>query len=101
MQLLEVLRNTSIDINGTHLQFDSKGNPNVGYDIIEWDWNASTLDFVVVGSFKEKLSINKTLLKWHTANSEVMYAIKKTDTVWYMHILVVKSHITLFWFWFL
>ncbi|KAI4826568.1 hypothetical protein KUCAC02_030014 [Chaenocephalus aceratus] len=70
-KLLEVLRNTSIDINGTHLQFDSKGNPNVGYDIIEWVWNASTLDFVVIGSFKEKVSINKTLLKWHTANSEV------------------------------
>ncbi|KAL3058845.1 hypothetical protein OYC64_010896 [Pagothenia borchgrevinki] len=70
-KLLEVLRNTSIDINGTHLQFDSEGNPNVGYDIIEWVWNASTLDFVVVGSFKEKLSINKTLLKWHTANSEI------------------------------
>ncbi|KAF3856161.1 hypothetical protein F7725_016884 [Dissostichus mawsoni] len=72
-KLLEVLRNTSIDINGTHLQFDSKGNPNVGYDIIEWVWNASTLDFVAVGSFKEKLSINKTLLKWHTANSEVIF----------------------------
>ncbi|KAK5872651.1 hypothetical protein PBY51_013333 [Eleginops maclovinus] len=70
-KLLEVLRNTSLNINGTHLQFDSNGNPNVGYDIIEWVWNASTVDFIIVGSFKEKLSINKTLLKWHTPNSEV------------------------------
>ncbi|XP_010781076.1 taste receptor type 1 member 3 [Notothenia coriiceps] len=70
-KLLEVLRNTSIDINGTHLQFDINGNPNRGYDIIEWVWNASTSDFVVVGTCKEKLFINKTLLKWHTENSEV------------------------------
>ncbi|KAI4826574.1 hypothetical protein KUCAC02_030019 [Chaenocephalus aceratus] len=70
-KLLEVLRNTSIDINGTHLQFDINGNPNRGYDIIEWVWNDSNLDFVVVGSCKEKLFINKTLLKWHTPNSEV------------------------------
>ncbi|XP_068449840.1 taste receptor type 1 member 3 [Clinocottus analis] len=70
-KLLEVLKNTSVDINGTHLTFDSDGNPNMGYDMIEWVWKASGLDFVAVGNFNGKLSINKNLFTWHTANSEV------------------------------
>lgn len=75
LQLLEVLRNTSVDINGTHLEFDSNGNPNRGYDMIEWVWKASDLEFTTVGAFYKQLSINKTLFKWHTKNSEVISAI--------------------------
>ncbi|KAK9528826.1 hypothetical protein VZT92_012965 [Zoarces viviparus] len=70
-KLLEVLKNTSVDINGTHLKFDSNGNPNMGYKIIEWVWNGSVLDFVEVGNFLKELTIDTTLFKWHTANSEV------------------------------
>ncbi|XP_032370623.1 taste receptor type 1 member 3 [Etheostoma spectabile] len=70
-KLLQVLKNTSIDINGTQLKFDSKGNPNIGYNVIEWDWTDSGLKFIHVGSFYQQLSINKTLFKWHTANAEV------------------------------
>ncbi|XP_034388123.1 taste receptor type 1 member 3 [Cyclopterus lumpus] len=70
-KLLEVLKNTSVDINGTHLEYDNDGNPNIGYDMIEWVWKASGLDFVDVGNFQGQLYINKTLFKWHTANSEV------------------------------
>ncbi|XP_068567823.1 taste receptor type 1 member 3 [Cebidichthys violaceus] len=70
-KLLEVLKNTSVEINGTHLKFDSDGNPNMGYNIIQWVWKASGLDFEEVGNFSRQLSINKTLFKWHTVNSEV------------------------------
>lgn len=72
MQLLEVLKNTSMDIMGTHVAFDSNGNPNIGYSLIEWVWNDTDLDFIVVGSFYNKLSINRSLLKWHTENAEVI-----------------------------
>ncbi|XP_019747950.1 taste receptor type 1 member 3 [Hippocampus comes] len=70
-KLLRVLQNTSFDINGKHLVFDSSGNPNMGYGVIEWIWTDSHLDFRVVGSFDEDLSINKSLIKWHTENSQV------------------------------
>ncbi|XP_034442404.1 taste receptor type 1 member 3 [Hippoglossus hippoglossus] len=70
-KLLEVLRNTSVNISGTQLKFDSNGNPNLGYDLVEWSWEASGLKFINVGSFYEELTINKSLFKWHTANSEV------------------------------
>nr|XP_040061092.1 taste receptor type 1 member 3 [Gasterosteus aculeatus aculeatus] len=78
-KLLEVLKNTSVNINGTHLQFDSQGNPNIGYDIIQWVWNASHFEFVPVGSFPGKLLINKTLFKWHTTNTEVPMSTCSAD----------------------
>lgn len=74
-KLLKVLQNTSIDVNGTHLVFDENGNPNVGYSVVEWVWTDSDLEFIVVGHYYKELTINKSLFKWHTANSEV-----KSDT---------------------
>uniref|UniRef100_UPI0037E7B6BB taste receptor type 1 member 3 n=1 Tax=Semicossyphus pulcher TaxID=241346 RepID=UPI0037E7B6BB len=70
-KLLEVLRRTSVEINGTNIVFDSNGNPNIGYDLLQWVWKDSGLEFKIVGSFYKKLSINKSLFKWHTPNSEV------------------------------
>ncbi|XP_029908005.1 taste receptor type 1 member 3 [Myripristis murdjan] len=70
-QLLQVLKNVSLDINGIHLAFDSNGNPNIGYNIVEWVWENSNTHFIQVGTFNKKLSINKNLFKWHTPNSEL------------------------------
>ncbi|XP_054473702.1 taste receptor type 1 member 3 [Anoplopoma fimbria] len=78
-KLLEVLKNTSVDINGTHLKFDSDGNPNMGYNIIEWVWKDSDVDFLDIGNFHVQLSINKTLIKWHTENSEVPQSTCSAD----------------------
>ncbi|XP_067443061.1 taste receptor type 1 member 3 [Thunnus thynnus] len=70
-KLLEVLKNTSMDINGRHVKFDKNGNPNIGYSVIEWVWNSSDVNFMDVGSFYNELSINMSLLKWHTDNTEI------------------------------
>uniref|UniRef100_A0A3Q3WB43 Taste receptor type 1 member 3 n=1 Tax=Mola mola TaxID=94237 RepID=A0A3Q3WB43_MOLML len=71
-KLLGALKNMSVDINGTHLVFDSDGNPNIGYNVVEWVWKDSGLvDFMEVGSFNKKLDINSSLFKWHTPNSQV------------------------------
>lgn len=72
MQLLKILQNTSIDLKGTHVEFDRNGNPNIGYNLIEWVWKDSYLDFIPVGSFENELSINKSLFKWHTENKTVI-----------------------------
>lgn len=71
LQLLETLRNTSVDINGTRLVFDSDGNPNIGYNLVEWVWEPTGLKFMEVGSFFKELDINTSLFKWHTPNSQV------------------------------
>ncbi|XP_033481912.1 taste receptor type 1 member 3 [Epinephelus lanceolatus] len=71
-ELLEALKNMSVNISGKHLEFDSNGNPNIGYRMIEWVWNGSKVNFTNVGSFHDQqLTINKTLFKWHTDNSQV------------------------------
>nr|XP_029132241.1 taste receptor type 1 member 3 [Labrus bergylta] len=65
-KLLEVLKSTSVEINGKDLVFDSNGNPNIGYKVLQWVWNDSVLAFQTVGSFYKNLTINKTLFTWHT-----------------------------------
>ncbi|XP_034543607.1 taste receptor type 1 member 3 [Notolabrus celidotus] len=70
-KLLEVLRNTSVEINGTNVVFDSDGNPNIGYNMIQWEWEDTILKFRPVGSFYQTLTINKSQFIWHTSNSEV------------------------------
>lgn len=77
MQLLGFLRNISVNINGKHLVFDENGNPNIGYKLIEWIWNGSNVHFKTVGHFYEQLSIKKSLLTWHTGNSEVISEVCK------------------------
>lgn len=72
LQLLETLRKTSVDMNGTQLVFDRNGNPNIGYNLLEWVWEPSGLKFVEVGSFHKTLDINESLFKWHTADSKVL-----------------------------
>ncbi|XP_047439495.1 taste receptor type 1 member 3 [Mugil cephalus] len=70
-KLLKVLRNTSVDFNGTRLVFDSNGNPNIGYKVIQWVWTRSHVDIKTVGKFYKELSLNKSDITWHTENSEV------------------------------
>uniref|UniRef100_A0A671VZM8 Taste receptor type 1 member 3 n=1 Tax=Sparus aurata TaxID=8175 RepID=A0A671VZM8_SPAAU len=72
-KLLETLRNTSVDVNGTHLAFDSDGNPNIGYNLLEWNWTDSgKVDFIDIGYFEKELVINRSLFKWHTEDSKVI-----------------------------
>ncbi|XP_014902766.1 taste receptor type 1 member 3 [Poecilia latipinna] len=72
-KLLEVLRNTSVNINGTILEFDENGNPNVGYKLLEWTWETSgKVAFKNVGNYyQNKLFINASRFEWHTENSTV------------------------------
>lgn len=72
LQLLKILQNTSLDIKGIHIEFDSNGNPNIGYNLIEWVWKGSYLEFIPVGSYEHGLFINKSLFEWHTENKEVL-----------------------------
>ncbi|KAJ0068902.1 hypothetical protein NL108_014010 [Boleophthalmus pectinirostris] len=70
-KLLPVLKNISFDINGTKFEYDSNGNPNIGYNVMQWVWNNSNLHFRNVGTFLKTLSLNKSLFTWHTEGSMV------------------------------
>ncbi|XP_038125275.1 LOW QUALITY PROTEIN: taste receptor type 1 member 3 [Cyprinodon tularosa] len=71
-KLLEVLRNTSVNISGTILKFNENGNPNLGYSVIQWNWNNTEFNFKTVGTYKQnQLDINESLFEWHTNDSTV------------------------------
>uniref|UniRef100_A0A8C6T5U0 Taste receptor type 1 member 3 n=1 Tax=Neogobius melanostomus TaxID=47308 RepID=A0A8C6T5U0_9GOBI len=69
--LMQVLKHISININGTNVQFNSDGNPNVGYNVIQWVWENSAVHLQNVGSFLSTLSIDKSNFTWHTEDSAV------------------------------
>ncbi|KAK7915879.1 hypothetical protein WMY93_011640 [Mugilogobius chulae] len=70
-KLMQVIKNISIDINGTKFKFDNNGNPNIGYQVVEWKWKGSNLILLNVGSFLYNLTIDKSLFTWHTEDSSV------------------------------
>ncbi|XP_051957904.1 taste receptor type 1 member 3 [Xyrauchen texanus] len=70
-QLLKKLKNVSINVEGINFTFDKEGNPNFGYDMMQWIFNGTSVNFNGIGSFYQNLKINKDEIKWHTANSKV------------------------------
>ncbi|KAF3690015.1 Taste receptor type 1 member 3 Sweet taste receptor T1R3 Precursor [Channa argus] len=87
-KLLGTLRNTSVDIVGTHLVFDSSGNPNTGYNLIQWIWKNSGVNFSIVGSYDDQLFVNMSLFKWQTKNREILYVTEFTEkAASHMHLL--------------
>ncbi|KAI1890497.1 hypothetical protein AGOR_G00154310 [Albula goreensis] len=70
-QLLDVLKDVSFNVGEKNFQYDDKGNPNIGYQVITWSWKNSSVEFTKIGEFNKTLAINESLIKWHLPNSEV------------------------------
>ncbi|KAJ8400732.1 hypothetical protein AAFF_G00395010 [Aldrovandia affinis] len=70
-QLLEELKEISFEVGGEQFTFDNKGNPNFGYFVKTWYWQKDNVTFQNIGDFYQNLTINETLIKWHTPNSKV------------------------------
>ncbi|XP_059807602.1 taste receptor type 1 member 3-like [Hypanus sabinus] len=69
--LLEVLKQVKFTVNGIGVSFDAEGNPQQGYDIITWTQHAGQLQLPVIGSYKDHLTIDASLIQWKTDNNEV------------------------------
>ncbi|CAG5979800.1 unnamed protein product [Menidia menidia] len=70
-KLLEVLRNTSVEVSGQKIEFDENGNPNIGYSVFQWLWTSPNIEFKNVGHYyQENLTVDKTLFEWHTNTTE-------------------------------
>ncbi|XP_046881122.1 taste receptor type 1 member 3 [Hypomesus transpacificus] len=70
-KLLEDLKKVYFKLNGNDIKFDTEGNPSTGYDLIQWVWVNMSLRFADIGTFKQNLSINQSLIQWYTTNSQV------------------------------
>lgn len=56
---------------GVNFQFDKEGNPNFGYDVIQWIFNDTTVRFDGIGYFYQNLTIDEDDIKWHPKNGKV------------------------------
>ncbi|KAG8434367.1 hypothetical protein GDO86_012664, partial [Hymenochirus boettgeri] len=63
-QLLNQLKGQNFTVGNVNINFDLYGNPNIGYDILTWRNTSDPV--VIVGEFLDKLTIRKTLIKWHS-----------------------------------
>ncbi|XP_066528178.1 taste receptor type 1 member 3 [Hoplias malabaricus] len=69
-QVLKKLQKVSLNLNGTHIEFDDKGNPSIGYDLLVWLFQNNTVKFRHIGDFIQNITIYERI-PWHTVNSVV------------------------------
>ena len=73
---MKELRKTTFKLNGIQMSFDSSGNPDLGYILVEWFWENGIFKSKTVGQYHNSLSLNKSLLEWHTDDNQVMSCFK-------------------------
>ncbi|XP_067287906.1 taste receptor type 1 member 3 [Pseudorasbora parva] len=69
-QLLQKIQKVSVDLEGIKFKFDKEGNPNFGYEVMQWTLNDTVVGYNGIGYFFQNLTINKDI-KWHTENKKV------------------------------
>uniref|UniRef100_A0A8C1H935 Taste receptor type 1 member 3 n=3 Tax=Cyprinus carpio TaxID=7962 RepID=A0A8C1H935_CYPCA len=78
-QLLQSLQKVSVDLEGVNFKFDKEGNPNFGYDVMQWNFSDTTVQFDIIGFFYQNLKINKNNIKWHMKNGKVPLSTCSSD----------------------
>lgn len=71
-QLLPWVQKVSLNLSGQQISFDTDGNPSIGYDLLAWVFQNNTVTFKNIGSFVQNLTIDRKLIRWHTANNMVL-----------------------------
>lgn len=70
-QLLEVMRMLQFEVHNYSFKFDQSQSTNMGYEILLWSWQNHTLHHVSVGKYENSLSINNSLIQFHTEDNKV------------------------------
>nr|XP_027803251.1 taste receptor type 1 member 3 [Marmota flaviventris] len=70
-QLLENMYNMSFRARGLALQFDSKGNVDMEYDLKMWVWQKPTPRLHTVGTFNGSLWLQPSQMHWHMPGNQV------------------------------
>ncbi|XP_030078008.1 taste receptor type 1 member 3 [Microcaecilia unicolor] len=69
-QLLKEVKKVNFTHNNASFFFDENGNPNAGYEILTWTTGKKGAPVTVIGEYKDKLVITKSLIKWHGKGKE-------------------------------
>ncbi|XP_043926861.1 extracellular calcium-sensing receptor-like [Protopterus annectens] len=73
-QLLSLMKKVSFTMSGEEISFDNNGDPVAFYDLINWQKNPDgSVKFMKTGDYDaslsvgEELTINTTMIKWHSS----------------------------------
>lgn len=58
----------------TVINFDQKGDPPNGFEVIQWQWNVPGQPFKKIASYNSlqgRLDVNEKIITWHTENNTV------------------------------
>ncbi|KAM6241014.1 taste receptor type 1 member 3 [Porphyrio hochstetteri] len=69
-QLLHFMDTLPFTVNGQSFTFDESHGTNAGYNLILWSWKNNTLTYLPVGDYEETLYINKSKIRFHTADQK-------------------------------
>ncbi|KAM6296425.1 taste receptor type 1 member 3 [Aegotheles albertisi] len=69
-QLLHFMNTLPFTVNGQSFRFDESHGINIGYKLISWSWENGTLTYLPVGDYEGSLYINKSQIRFHTADQK-------------------------------
>uniref|UniRef100_A0ACB8EEA8 Uncharacterized protein n=1 Tax=Sphaerodactylus townsendi TaxID=933632 RepID=A0ACB8EEA8_9SAUR len=68
--LLEKMENLNFSIRNHSFHFDQYRSINKGYEVIGWSWQDGRIQYITLGKFNGKLSINKSKFRFHTEDQK-------------------------------
>ncbi|XP_063173451.1 taste receptor type 1 member 3 [Candoia aspera] len=69
-QLVHELRKVNFSIGNQAFRFSQDRSTHLGYEVIWWSWRDSRIEPVSVGHFNQTLHINRSLVRFHTADQK-------------------------------
>ncbi|XP_054857781.1 taste receptor type 1 member 1 [Eublepharis macularius] len=81
-QLLREIKRVNFSLHGRQIYFDSKGDPQIGYNLVSWKWAGQKWSYDVIGSLSrnpDHLTIRKDKVQWHTRDSQVPVSVCSQD----------------------
>ncbi|NXG79710.1 TS1R3 protein, partial [Baryphthengus martii] len=69
-ELLHFMNTFPFKVNGQSFRFDQSHGTNTGYQLIFWSWKNGTLTHLPVGDYEGSLYINKSQIRFHTADQK-------------------------------
>ncbi|XP_060115219.1 taste receptor type 1 member 2 [Heteronotia binoei] len=73
-QLLKEVSWVKFSLLNTPISFDNKGDPPVGFEVIQWQWDVPSRPFKQIAAYdslQEELTVFTQAITWHTNNNTV------------------------------
>ncbi|XP_035988712.1 LOW QUALITY PROTEIN: G-protein coupled receptor family C group 6 member A-like [Fundulus heteroclitus] len=81
VQLFEEIRNVSITVNNTNIQFDTSGDPSLGYDVMFWNQSESKggIDIRKIGEYwpNENITFHEDVSQWRKTETVTVFNCSK------------------------